>query len=463
MATVTHAKVSAKADGGDATLVLPSDWNAGHTIVGDIPYGFIGARVHSTATQSVATATGVLATFNTEDFDTDGFHSTVTNTSRMTIPTGLGGKYLLTGYIYWGAGLAGVHIIRFFKNGAALSPQVLDVGSAVGLGQVATTVLDLVAGDYVEINVYHQGGSNETIGDAVNAEQRNSFAVTKLDAGQVGSGVGASAYKTTDQTGITTVTAALFDAENFDTDGFHSTSSNTNRFTVPAGLGGKYLLSAYAYATLIAANTNYLHVRIRNQAGATLFGDRHARSPDDNTIVTVSGVVNLSAGDWVEMSVESDDASFSLMAASAFSIMRLDSLPQPTYPVGYEYDYVQFTSNVSITATSAATANTVVTGNAVTYDGSTIVIIEFYLVAAQAGTTDVSFSLWDGSTDLGRIAYVNPASTYNQIKASHRLTPSAASHAYSVRGFVTGGTGTAIAGTGGAGTNMPGYIRVTKV
>lgn len=29
---VTHAKVSAKADGADATVVRPSDWNAGHVI-----------------------------------------------------------------------------------------------------------------------------------------------------------------------------------------------------------------------------------------------------------------------------------------------------------------------------------------------------------------------------------------------------------------------------------------------
>jgi hypothetical protein len=28
---ITHAKVSAKSDGGDATLVLPSDWNAAHS------------------------------------------------------------------------------------------------------------------------------------------------------------------------------------------------------------------------------------------------------------------------------------------------------------------------------------------------------------------------------------------------------------------------------------------------
>jgi len=29
---IKHTKVSAKADGGDATLVLPSDWNADHVI-----------------------------------------------------------------------------------------------------------------------------------------------------------------------------------------------------------------------------------------------------------------------------------------------------------------------------------------------------------------------------------------------------------------------------------------------
>lgn len=29
---ITHSKVSAKSDGGDTSLVRPSDWNAGHTI-----------------------------------------------------------------------------------------------------------------------------------------------------------------------------------------------------------------------------------------------------------------------------------------------------------------------------------------------------------------------------------------------------------------------------------------------
>ena len=53
--------------------------------------------------------------------------------------------------------------------------------------------------------------------------------------------VGCVAYKTTTQTISTdTLTAITFDSELFDTDGFHSTSSNTSRFTIPSGKDGKY-------------------------------------------------------------------------------------------------------------------------------------------------------------------------------------------------------------------------------
>lgn len=38
MAGIAHAKVSAKTDGGDSTLVQPSDWNADHSITGDVAF-----------------------------------------------------------------------------------------------------------------------------------------------------------------------------------------------------------------------------------------------------------------------------------------------------------------------------------------------------------------------------------------------------------------------------------------
>ena len=40
-------------------------------------------------------------------------------------------------------------------------------------------------------------------------------------------------------TTTTTPTAVPFDAEERDTDGFHSTTSNNSRITIPAGLGGR--------------------------------------------------------------------------------------------------------------------------------------------------------------------------------------------------------------------------------
>ena len=51
-----------------------------------------------------------------------------------------------------------------------------------------------------------------------------------------------------------------------------------------------------------------------------------------------------------------------------------------------ELDYVQFTSPITVSATTEAGANTCVTGSSVAYDGSTIVIVEFFASFANAGT-----------------------------------------------------------------------------
>jgi len=134
-------------------------------------------------------------------------------------------------------------------------------------------------------------------------------------------------------------------------------------------------------------------------------------------------------------------------------------------PPGHEYDYVPFTANVSPTATTEATANTVVTGNAVAYDGATTVMIEFFSSIVRANLTagaTMTFCLYDGAASIGFIAAVGNPSTsagYSVVRASQRLTPSNASHTYSIRAFVSGGTGIVGAGVGGVGATVPGYIR----
>lgn len=135
-----------------------------------------------------------------------------------------------------------------------------------------------------------------------------------------------------------------------------------------------------------------------------------------------------------------------------------------------ELDYAQFTSPVSPTATTEATANTIVTGAAKTYSGTLIVVLEFFAPRVRpddSSNAQMVFSLWDGSTDTGQIAYVgNPPSAtspQHSVYGKRRFTPSAATHTYSIRAHVSAGTGYVGAGAGGAGVLVPGFMRITRI
>ena len=137
---------------------------------------------------------------------------------------------------------------------------------------------------------------------------------------------------------------------------------------------------------------------------------------------------------------------------------------------GSELDYVQFTSPVAPTATSEATADVVVTGSSVAYDGSTIVVVEFFSPWARpqaSAGADLSFWLYDGSSSIGRMGLtrcnVNGTNWWNPIHLSRRITPSNASHTYSIRASVSTGTASIQAGAGGSGAEMPGFIRISEV
>jgi hypothetical protein len=142
------------------------------------------------------------------------------------------------------------------------------------------------------------------------------------------------------------------------------------------------------------------------------------------------------------------------------------------YPPGYELDYAQVTSGVSVTATTGATATTAITGASVAYDGSTIIQVTFgctYLYVSAAASAGVTVVLYDGSTELGQLGAFFPSSVAadNYIPGmvmARRLTPSNASHTYSIRAYKAGsGTVTIAAGAGAAGQSMPAFMRITKV
>lgn len=137
---------------------------------------------------------------------------------------------------------------------------------------------------------------------------------------------------------------------------------------------------------------------------------------------------------------------------------------------GQELAYAQITANVSVTATAEASATSVVSAGAVSFDGSTTVMIEFFspLVEATTQTWICRLVLYDGSSSIGYLAQTKFAGGTGEgegpVYVVRRLTPSNASHTYSVRAYMSVGTaGTVYGGTGGSGQFVPAYIRIIKV
>ena len=118
----------------------------------------------SVGNQTIANNTWTAATWNSEDFDTDAFHSTSSNTTRLTIPTGLGGKYSIKCQMMWGLSGTGTRYIRLYKNGSAIkeSGEVIPSASLYVAANFSTD-LQLTAGDYLELYAYQNSGSSQPI------------------------------------------------------------------------------------------------------------------------------------------------------------------------------------------------------------------------------------------------------------------------------------------------------------
>ena len=122
-----------------------------------------GCSLYRGSGQTISDNTATILTFDNEYFDTDAFHDNSTNTSRITIPAGLGGKYLITGLVYLpDNNTTGNRILRIFKNGTGGTRLVNNhsPGNAVAQYIQAQIVVSLVATDYVELQALQTSSGN---------------------------------------------------------------------------------------------------------------------------------------------------------------------------------------------------------------------------------------------------------------------------------------------------------------
>lgn len=110
--------------------------------------GDVSCRVYAGGATTLSS--GAVIAFDTEAFDTHGFHDTVTNNSRLTIPSGKAGKYLIGGSVNCSNTSAGA--LKILLNGATdIAWGHMGGYSGVVNGGAISTIYNLAEGNYVEL------------------------------------------------------------------------------------------------------------------------------------------------------------------------------------------------------------------------------------------------------------------------------------------------------------------------
>ena len=143
----------------------------GYTIVADsgettglkwapVSSNFTGCSLTKSADQTISNSSNTILTWDQESFDVGGFHDNVTNNSRITIPSGKGGKYLFVGNVYWAANTTGIREHWFTVNDSSVARHLFNASSADNSATSLSVILNLVATDYVEFRVKQTSGGN---------------------------------------------------------------------------------------------------------------------------------------------------------------------------------------------------------------------------------------------------------------------------------------------------------------
>jgi len=144
---------------------------------------FAGVRLYNTVDQSIANNTEVALTWSAETYDTDNFHSTSTNTSRITIPSGKAGYYLFTGNLNYNKNATGERFIILKKNNTKVNQQSYgNFGSGAYTDVNISDVINLAVGDYIELFAYQSSGASLNIIMNNGGVYESQFSVTYLGA-----------------------------------------------------------------------------------------------------------------------------------------------------------------------------------------------------------------------------------------------------------------------------------------
>lgn len=122
---------------------------------------FDGCILRKSADQTIGTGSITAVTWDTEDADTQSYHSTSSNTDRITVPKA--GNYLFTYHAAFAANTTGQRYFWLAKNGGASDRRGYQLTSASSGDVTAATgalIINLAINDYINMQVYQNSGGN---------------------------------------------------------------------------------------------------------------------------------------------------------------------------------------------------------------------------------------------------------------------------------------------------------------
>ena len=128
--------------------------------------------------------------------------------------------------------------------------------------------------------------------------------------------------------------------------------------------------------------------------------------------------------------------------------------------------YDQIVADVTISATTEGTANSVISGTAVEYDGRPV-LIQFFAPSwtTAVNNTALHIVLLDNGTVVGEIAddFSGGANANRQLDGFYRVSPTPGAHKYQISAWGTNLSTTKIkANSGGSATFLPAFLRITR-
>jgi hypothetical protein len=263
------------------------------TSVGAINTWFAAEKVASTLkralvyrSSTLVLSSGVNTTlgFDSEVYDTDAFHDTVTNNSRLTVPSGVSLVRILLNVETGNAG--GQAVINCTKNGAAFAggfARDIEVGATSNYLNGVSAPIEVAAGDFFEAQIQTSGAAT------VQADESTWFAIEEVPSTYkrcLAVRTGTQAISANTPTAITWTGTDIYDA-----DGMHDPASNSDRITVPSGVTEARASFNIQGPSSAASVSGWV----------TLNGNQYYGAPDAGTDTTASDSIG-GIGAWVPVS-----------------------------------------------------------------------------------------------------------------------------------------------------------------